>query len=134
MVSEAPGFEDRLRLACDGPARVVFDAVAGTLFEPLTAVMAPGGILIEYGGLAKEPTPFPLGAVLGKSLTLRGYLVHEVVTDPARLERAKAFIAAGVEAGALRPMIDRVFGFEEMAQAHRYLEGNAQIGKVVVKV
>ncbi|MGY4288406.1 NADPH:quinone reductase-like Zn-dependent oxidoreductase [Bradyrhizobium sp. LM2.7] len=31
----------------NGP-RVVFDAVGGPAFEPLTAVMAPGGILIEY--------------------------------------------------------------------------------------
>ena len=30
--------------------------------------MARGGILIEYGGLSPEPTPFPLFAVLAKTL------------------------------------------------------------------
>ncbi|TIX99635.1 MAG: NADPH:quinone reductase, partial [Mesorhizobium sp.] len=42
--------------------RVVFDAVGGPIFAPLTAAMARGGILIEYGGLSPEPTPFPLFA------------------------------------------------------------------------
>jgi NADPH:quinone reductase-like Zn-dependent oxidoreductase len=67
--------------------RVALDPIGGPIFEPLTAAMARGGILIEYGGLSPEPTPFPLFTVLSKSLTLRGYLVHEIVGNPARLAR-----------------------------------------------
>ncbi|MCG2968628.1 zinc-binding dehydrogenase, partial [Escherichia coli] len=52
--------------------RVVLDPIGGPIFGPLTAAMAPGGILVEYGGLSPEPTPFPLFTVLSKSLTLRG--------------------------------------------------------------
>ena len=61
--------------------RVVFDPIGGPSFEPLTAAMARGGILLEYGALSPEPTPFPLFAVLGKSLTLRGYLVQAQAPD-----------------------------------------------------
>jgi NADPH:quinone reductase-like Zn-dependent oxidoreductase len=114
--------------------RVVFDPIGGPIFEPLTAAMARGGILIEYGALSPEPTPFPLFAVLGKSLTLRGYLVHEITGDPKRLEAAKAFILGGLESGALKPVIAKVFPFEEIVAAHRYLESNAQFGKIVVRV
>ena len=53
-------------------ARVVFDPVGGPSFIPLTDSMARGGILLEYGALSPEPTPFPLFTVLGKSLTLKG--------------------------------------------------------------
>ncbi|MEM5310121.1 zinc-dependent alcohol dehydrogenase family protein [Paraburkholderia sp. JHI869] len=113
-------------------ARVVLDAIGGSLFEPLTASMSRGGLLIEYGGLSGEPTPFPLPAVLRKTLTLRGYLVHEVIGNPDWLERAKAFIRDGVEAGALRPVIAKTFPFEQIVEAHRYLESNEQFGKVVV--
>lgn len=112
--------------------RVVFDPVGGPLFVPLTAAMAEGGILIEYGGLSQEPTPFPLFTVLSKSLSLRGYLVHEVLRDPRRLAAAKAFIAEGVAAGALRPIIARIFPFERIVDAHQFLESNAQFGKIVV--
>jgi NADPH:quinone reductase-like Zn-dependent oxidoreductase len=114
--------------------RVVFDPIGGPIFEPLTAAMARGGILIEYGGLSPEPTPFPLFSVLSKSLTLRGFLVHEIVGDPTRLEVAKAFILEGLKSGALKPMIARTFPFERIVEAHRFLESNEQFGKIVVTV
>ncbi|ARP66901.1 NADPH:quinone reductase [Mesorhizobium sp. WSM1497] len=114
--------------------RVVFDAVGGPIFEPLTAAMSRGGILIEYGGLSREPTPFPLPAVLSKTLTLRGYLVHEITGNPVKLEAAKAFIVEGLEHGTLRPIIDRTFAFDQIVEAHRYLESNEQFGKIVVTI
>jgi NADPH:quinone reductase-like Zn-dependent oxidoreductase len=114
--------------------RVVFDPIGGPAFVPLTAAMARGGILIEYGALSPEPTPFPLFAVLGKSLTLRGYLVHEITGDPIRLQAAKTFVLGGLESGVLKPIIAKVFPFEEIVAAHRYLESNQQFGKIVVTI
>ncbi|PBB17801.1 zinc-dependent alcohol dehydrogenase family protein [Mesorhizobium sp. WSM4313] len=126
--------EARLRKIAPQGVRVVLDAVGGPIFTPLTAAMARGGILIEYGGLSPEPTPFPLFDVLTKTLTLRGYLVHEITGDPARLEAAKAFILDGLAAGALKPVIARTFPFEKIAEAHRFLEAGEQFGKIVVTV
>lgn len=135
VLSDEEDIEARLR-DITGPAgvRVVFDAVGGPAFIPLTAAMARGGMLIEYGGLSREPTPFPLADVLTKSLTLRGYVIHEIVNDQARLERAKAFVLDGLERGKIRTVIDRVFAFDDIVAAHRYLESNQQFGKVVVTV
>lgn len=115
-----------------GGVRVVLDPVGGPLFAPLTAAMSQGGLLLEYGGLSPEPTPFPLFTVLSKQLTLRGYLVHEILTDPERLAAATRFISDGVMSGALRPVIARAFPFEQIVEAHRFLESNTQFGKVVV--
>ncbi len=115
-------------------ARVVFDPVGGPAFEPLTQAMSPGGILLEYGALSPLPTPFPLFAVLTKSLTLRGYIYKEIVRDRERLEKAKKFILDGLAAGALKPIIDRTFTLDEIVEAHRYLESNQQFGKIVVTV
>lgn len=121
-------------IAGAGGVRVVLDAVGGPAFEPLTAAMSPGGILIEYGGLSPEPTPFPLFNVLTKSLILRGYLVHEITRDPARLAPAKAFILDGLADRTLKPIIARTFRFEDIVEAHRFLESNAQFGKIVVTI
>lgn len=135
VASDEENLEARLS-AIGGPdgIHVVFDAVGGPAFVPLTGAMARGGILIEYGGLSREPTPFPLGQVLTKSLTLRGYLIHEIVSDDARLTGARAFVTDGLERGLLRPVIDRVFAFDDIVAAHRYLESNRQFGKIVVTV
>jgi NADPH:quinone reductase-like Zn-dependent oxidoreductase len=127
--------EARLKdIAGPDGVRVVFDPIGGPIFEPLTAAMSRGGVLIEYGGLSPEPTPFPLSAVLGKTLTLRGYLVHEIVGDPAKLETAKTFILAGLMSGSLKPIIAKVFPFDRIVEAHRFLESNEQFGKIVVTI
>lgn len=115
-------------------ARVVFDPVAGPSFEPLTQSMARGGILLEYGALSTEPTPFPLFTVLGKSLTLKGFLYSEILADDDALERAKSAINAGLASGELKPLISRVYQFDQIQDATRFLESNAQVGKVVVNI
>lgn len=135
VASAEEDLESRLKaIAGTRGVRVVFDPVGGPAFEPLTAAMSRGGILLQYGSLSSEPTPFPLFTVLTKSLTVRGYLIHEITADPARLEAAKAFVLAGLKSGALKPVIDRVFTFDQIVDAHRYLESNAQFGKIVVTV
>jgi NADPH:quinone reductase-like Zn-dependent oxidoreductase len=135
IASDEEDLEARLKaIAGSAGVRVVLDAVGGPIFVPLTAAMSRGGILIEYGGLSAEPTPFPLFTVLAKCLTLRGYLVQEIVRDAAKLAAAKTFVLAGLKSGALRPVIARTFRFEEIVEAHRYLESNAQFGKIVVTI
>ncbi|OCP15636.1 zinc-dependent alcohol dehydrogenase family protein [Ensifer sp. LC163] len=135
VASTEEDLEARLKeIAGPQGIRVVFDPIGGPIFEPLTAAMSRGGILIEYGGLSPEPTPFPLFAVLSKTLTLRGYLVHEIIADPQRLQAAKTFILDGLASGSLQPTIARTFPFEQIVEAHRYLETNEQFGKIVVTV
>jgi NADPH:quinone reductase-like Zn-dependent oxidoreductase len=135
VASQEEDLEARLKqITGDVGARLVLDAIGGPIFEPLTAAMSKGGILFEYGGLSTEPTPFPLFTVLGKTLNLRGYLVHEIVSDPARLGVAKQFITGGLASGHFKPVIARTFAFEDIADAHRYLESNEQFGKIVVTV
>ncbi|PTQ12087.1 NADPH:quinone reductase [Sphingomonas oleivorans] len=135
IASAEEDLEARLKeIAGPEGVRIVFDPVGGPAFEPLTAAMSRGGILIEYGALSPEPTPFPLYAVLAKSLTLRGFLIHEIVGDPARLEAAKAFVLDGLTSGSLQPVIAKAFPFDQIVEAHRFLESNAQFGKIVVTV
>ena len=115
-------------------ARVVFDPVGGPTVAKLAQATARLGILFLYGALSTEPTPLPLFDVLGKWLTIRGYVLMEITGDPARLERGKAFVNEGLADGSLKPIIARTFPLEEIVEAHRYLESNQQIGKIVVTV
>jgi NADPH:quinone reductase-like Zn-dependent oxidoreductase len=114
--------------------RLIFDAVGGPFVEKLAQAATPGGILIIYGLLSMEATPFPLGQALSKGLTLRGYTLFEITGFPDRLARAKQFVYEGLESGAFVPRIDRTFPLEQIAEAHRYLEAGQQVGKIVVTV
>jgi NADPH:quinone reductase-like Zn-dependent oxidoreductase len=115
-------------------ARVAFDPVGGPTVTKLTDALARGGILFQYGALSPEPTPLPLFSVLGKSLTVRGYLLFEITSDPKRLEAGKKFVVDGLSTKQLKPVIAQSFTLDQMVEAHRYLESNQQLGKVVVTV
>ena len=70
--------------------------------------------------------------MLGKSLTLKGYLYTEIVSDDEALARAKAFIIEGMESGKLNPLVSRTFPFDQIREATQFLESNEQIGKIVL--
>jgi NADPH:quinone reductase-like Zn-dependent oxidoreductase len=122
------------RLTKGKGARVAFDPVGGPTVARLMAALSRGGILFQYGALSTEPTPLPLMELLSKSLTIRGYVLFEVTSDAARLERAKQFVVDGLASGRLKPVIAKTFPLAEIVEAHRYLESNQQIGKIVVTV
>lgn len=126
--------DETMRITDGNGARVVFDPVGGPTVAKLTVAMADHGILFQYGALSPDPTPLPLMDVLGKCLTIRGYLLFEITQDPQRLEKAKQFIIAGLRDDSLKPHIAKTFRLDDIAEAHRYLESNQQIGKIVVTV
>lgn len=115
-------------------ARVIFDPIGGPGIEALANAASRSGIIVEYGALAMEPTPFPLFAALSKSLEIRGYTLFEFVSKPDEFLRAKKYVFDRLESGAFEPRIAKVFPLEKIVEAHRYMESNAQIGKIVVTV
>jgi NADPH:quinone reductase-like Zn-dependent oxidoreductase len=115
-------------------ASVIFDPVAGPMVETLAEAAAPGGILFIYGLLSMRPTPFPTLPALGKGLSLRGYTLFEIVSDPERFARGKGFVLDGLAKGALKPIIAKTFPIEQIVEAHRYMETGEQFGKIVVTV
>ncbi|KAA0595407.1 NADPH:quinone reductase-like Zn-dependent oxidoreductase [Azospirillum lipoferum] len=117
-------------------ARLVFDPIAGPGVQALAEALDAGGQMILYGNLseAAERTPFPFFPAVRLGLALRGYLVFDLIRDPVRLERARSGILFGLNAGSLRPTIARTFDLDDIVEAHRYLESNQQVGKLVVSV
>jgi NADPH:quinone reductase-like Zn-dependent oxidoreductase len=122
------------RITLGTGARVAFDPVGGPTVVKLAEALTPQGILFQYGALSPEPTPLPLFLMIGKSLTIRGYLLFEITTNPSRLERGKKFVFDGLSSGRLKPVIAKTFPLADIVDAHRYLESNQQIGKIVVTV
>ncbi len=135
IATDTENLPQRVRQITSGAnARIVFDPVAGPFLETLAAATAPFGIIVVYGNLSMQPTPFPLRFALGNALTIRGYTLGEVTTDAAHLAIAKAYISEHLTSRQFVPKIARTFPLAQIADAYRYLESNAQVGKVVVTV
>jgi NADPH:quinone reductase-like Zn-dependent oxidoreductase len=115
-------------------ANLIFDPIGGPILNQLAEAAAMGGLIIEYGALDEAQTPYPLFTALAKGLSIRGFTLFEITQDKEKLENAKAYLLAYFEAKKLVPVIAKVFSFEQIQQAHEYMESNQQMGKIVVSL
>jgi NADPH:quinone reductase len=83
--------------------------------------------------LSGQPTTHPHWQSAFKELSVRTWVASSVWNKPDRYAHVRELILRGLAQGQLKPMIDKVFPLDQIAEAHRYLESNQQVGKVVVK-
>jgi NADPH:quinone reductase-like Zn-dependent oxidoreductase len=69
---------------------------------------------------------------MSKQLTMRGYTLREVNSDPELSRVARKYVFDRVADGRFQVKVAKTFPFEQTADAYRYLESNEQIGKVVI--
>ena len=110
----------------------MFDPVGGPYVDTLAQAMAVDGTLFIYGGLSGQPTMHPHWPAAFKNLSIRGWVASTIWNHPERFARAKELILRGLAEGHLKPVIARTFQLDEIVEAHRFLESNEQIGKIVV--
>jgi NADPH:quinone reductase-like Zn-dependent oxidoreductase len=123
-----------LRITAGAGARVVFDPVGGPNFPKLISVLGFQGIAFIYGALAQGPTEIPVLPMIARLQTVRAHNLWVTTGDETRRKAAVEFVLKGIAQGKLKPIIDREFKFDDMVEAHRYLEKNGQFGKIVVSV
>lgn len=112
------------------------DLVGGAYVRPTLDALAHRGRLVLIGTIAGAEATIPLSVVLRKRLTIRGTVLRSRALDE-RVRNARTFTAVicpFLAAGAVRPVIDRVFPLEAVADAHRLVEANTTVGKVVIRM
>jgi NADPH:quinone reductase-like Zn-dependent oxidoreductase len=115
-------------------ARVAFDPVGGPMFLKLMEALTARGTAYLYGALSEQVTPLPGIDFVAKLQTVKGHNIWKTSADPERQKAAVEYIRQGLASGKLKPVIDKTFAFDDIVEAHRYLETNAQFGKIVVTV
>ncbi|MDP3175445.1 MAG: zinc-dependent alcohol dehydrogenase family protein [Phenylobacterium sp.] len=113
--------------------RLIFDPVAGPFAETLFECLTDDGVLMIYGGMANLPATFPRQLAIRRNLTMRGYNFFTMLNDPARRAAAYDYIWARLKDGRFRMPVAKVFALEDVVEAHRYLESNQHVGKVVMR-
>ncbi len=96
-----------------------------TLAKSLAA-LAPGGNIAIIGGLTGFGGSLPAVGLVGRGATVNGIFVG----SRADFEAMNAFIAEK----RLRPVIDKVFEFEDAQAAYDYLDSGNHFGKIVIRV
>jgi len=113
-------------------AELVFDPVGGPEFAALARAAAAGGTLVLYGALDHRPTVIPPFDIFARDLTVRGVALTALARDDAKLAALKRFVSEGLADGSFHPTIARTFPFDQIVDAHRFMEAGDQVGKIVV--
>jgi putative PIG3 family NAD(P)H quinone oxidoreductase len=115
---------------------VVLDVIGGDYLARNLDALRVGGRIVQVGVMGSGSATFPLGAMLAKraaliGTVLRGRPLEEKIALAQRFERE---VLPFFTTGACRPVIDSRFGLEDVADAHRRMESNVNIGKIVLEV
>ena len=86
--------------------------------------------------MAGGRTTIDLGALLPKRAHLVGTVLRArpIEQKIAATRRFAAEVLPAIEAGVIHPVIDCRFPLANIAAAHRHLESNANVGKVLIDI
>jgi putative PIG3 family NAD(P)H quinone oxidoreductase len=115
---------------------VILDVIGGEYVEKNVAALAVKGRIIQVGVMAGKPLPFNVGLLLGKRATITGTVLRARPTEEkiAISRRFAAEMLPLFSTGAMRPVVDSVHPFADIAAAHVRMASNANVGKIVVSI
>jgi NADPH:quinone reductase len=113
----------------------LLDLVGGDYLDGNLRVLAVRGRIVVVGLTAGATSPFNMGVLLRKRLTIVGTTLRARPLEE-KIALARDFserIVPFFDAGRLKPVVDRVFSFEEIRAAHELMHSNKTFGKIVLR-
>lgn len=110
----------------DGSYDLIIDVVGGRSVVQRMKLLKQGGIYyLAYAGLSHVLLALWNSLTGGKKLSIQSATQKKEDLD---------FLRELIEAGELKTVIGRTFPLEQVAEAHRYVEGGGKLGNVAIKV
>ncbi len=127
--------EEIRRLTDGGGVDVILDMVAGSYVAREVKCLADDGrlvIIAVQGGVQSE---IHAGLVLRKRLTITGSTLRArpVAFKAAIAQALRAHVWPLLASGAIKPVIHQTFAASLASEAHRLMESNAHVGKIVLE-
>lgn len=108
-----------------GVDHVVEVGGAGTLAKSFGAIRI-GGRISMIGGLSGAATELNPGLILARRANVQGISVGSTQMFEA--------VNRAIAANGIKPVIDKVFGFDEAIAAYKHMASGAHFGKIVIRV
>ncbi len=129
-------FEDRIaKETGGGGVDVILDNMGATYLPRNLTALAIGGRLIVLGLQGGRNGELDLGALLTKRGTVHaaGLRGRPAAQKAEIVAETQANVWPLIEAGTVRPVIDRVLTLDDATEAHRLVESSEHIGKVLMR-
>jgi putative PIG3 family NAD(P)H quinone oxidoreductase len=119
-----------------GGVDVVLDLVGGDYLAGNVQAVKVKGHIVLVGLVGGGSTTAPLGQLLSKRVSLTGTVLRARPLEEkiAVAQRFSREVLPFLAAGTCRPVVDRRYPLAEVADAHRRIESNETVGKLVLDV
>ncbi|MFD2629443.1 NAD(P)H-quinone oxidoreductase [Oceanobacillus kapialis] len=129
--------EEVLKATDNAGADVILDFIGASYWEKNLKSIAVDGRWVLIGVLGgSKVNDIELMSLMAKRVHLKGTLLTPR-SDDYKKELTKDFAKHALplfEKGKLKAIVDRVFPMEETGDAHRHMEANKNIGKIIVEM
>ena len=117
-------------------ADVVLDNMGAKYLARNVDVLAPNGRLVIVGMQGGTRAELDLGVLLRKRAAVLGSTLRgrPAVEKAAVVAAVCEHVWPLIEAGEVRPVVDRTYDISDVAEAHAYLDSGAHVGKVVLTI
>ena len=113
----------------------VMDAVGADTFEGSLDCLRPLGMMMSFGNASGPVPPFSVGILGAKgSLQITRPTLFTHIADHAACQEMAAMLFGKMQSGAVKIRIDQRFALEDVAEAHRALEGRKTTGQTILTV
>lgn len=129
-------FVERVHALTEGRGvDVILDMVTGAYVPRELDALADGGRLVAIATLGGSAATLDMGKLMRRRLTVTGSTLRPrpVAFKAAIARRLYEVVWPLIEAGAVRPLIYKVFDAADAAQAHALMESGVHIGKLVLR-
>jgi len=112
----------------------ILDVVGGEEADRNLKAVRVDGTIVQVGLMGGGSAPVNMGLILMKRVTWIGTTLRSrpLERKVALMQRFIDEMLPLFESGALRPVIDSRYSFDQLPEAHRYMESNANVGKILI--
>ncbi len=113
---------------------VVLDVIGGEETDRNLKAARTDGRIVQVGLMGGASAPVNIGLILSKRITWIGTTLRSRPIE-RKLALSQRFIDEVLPlfaSGAMRPVIDSRYAFDDIADAHRHMEANANVGKILI--
>lgn len=134
-VVDGPDVFEKARAATGGARiRLGLDAVAGAATGRVSACVADGGTVCNYGSMSGEDPVMPRGAVIYDGQILSGFMLGRFLArrTPAEVRAIYAELGALVMDGTLHAPVEKVYPIDDIKAALAHAQRGERAGKILV--
>ncbi|MEK7950916.1 MDR family NADPH-dependent oxidoreductase [Luteolibacter soli] len=133
VTDDDAGLETAKAATAERP-KLAFNCVGGESALRLMNLLAPGGIHITFGAMARRPVTVPNGLLIFKDLQIRGLWITKWIESAAKNELDEAYgkLAGLMLGGSMSVPVDSTYSLEEFGSALERVGGEGRDGKVLL--